>query len=81
MLDDAREYILVGPVASYERHGFGLYLTVLREGRCRWDVWTTETRKRLLMWILVLFLPRFWSKGYALESAFAVKAHGRIPWG
>jgi len=25
-LDDARQYILNGPVASYERHGFGLCL-------------------------------------------------------
>jgi len=27
---DARGYILDGPVASYERHGFGLYLVGVR---------------------------------------------------
>ena len=27
--DDARKYILNGPVASYDRHGFGLYLIKL----------------------------------------------------
>ena len=30
-LDDARDYILTGPMASYERHGFGLYLVELKE--------------------------------------------------
>ena len=30
-LDDARQYILNGPVASYERNGFGLYLVELKE--------------------------------------------------
>src|SRR5476651_135076 len=32
-LDDARDYILTGPLASYERFGFGMYLTVLKEDR------------------------------------------------
>ncbi len=26
-IEDAREYLATGPLASYERHGFGLYLT------------------------------------------------------
>ncbi len=30
-LIDARDYILTGPVDSYERFGFGLYLTLLKE--------------------------------------------------
>jgi RimJ/RimL family protein N-acetyltransferase len=30
-LDDARQYILNGPVESYERNGFGLYLVALKE--------------------------------------------------
>src|SRR2546429_7874449 len=30
-LDDARNYILNGPVASYEQFGFGLYATDLKE--------------------------------------------------
>ena len=31
-LDDAREYILTGPVDSYEQHGFGLYMARLKNG-------------------------------------------------
>ena len=30
-LEDARQYILTGPVASYERYGFGLLLVELKE--------------------------------------------------
>ena len=30
-LDDARDYLREGPMASYERHGFGLYLVELKE--------------------------------------------------
>ncbi len=30
-LDEARNYVLTGPIASYERHGFGLYKVELRE--------------------------------------------------
>ncbi len=29
--DDARDYLLAGPLTSYERHGFGLYGIELRE--------------------------------------------------
>ena len=31
-LADAREYMLKGPIDSYERHGFGLYAACLRDG-------------------------------------------------
>ena len=30
-LADAKQYILSGPIASYERHGFGLFLVELKE--------------------------------------------------
>jgi RimJ/RimL family protein N-acetyltransferase len=76
-LADAREYILQGPIASYERHGFGLYLTVLKEGAVPMGICGLLKREALAdVDIGFAFLPRFWSKGYALESALAVKAHG-----
>lgn len=31
-LEDARDYILKGPVEMYTRMGFGLYLTEMKEG-------------------------------------------------
>jgi len=76
-LDDAREYILRGPIASYQRHGFGLYLTVLKEGAAPIGMCGLLKRESLAdVDIGFAFLPRFWSKGYALESALAVKAYG-----
>ena len=76
-LEDAREYILQGPIASYERHGFGLYLTALKEGAMPIGMCGLLKRESLAdVDIGFAFLPRFWSKGYALESALAVKAYG-----
>jgi RimJ/RimL family protein N-acetyltransferase len=77
-LDDARNYILTGPMASYERFGFGLWLTLLKEsgvpiGIC--GLLKRETLKDVDLGFA--FLPQFWRKGYAMESAIAVMAHGR----
>jgi RimJ/RimL family protein N-acetyltransferase len=77
-LEDARQYILNGPVASYERNGFGLYLVELKEsytpiGMCgflkREDLPDPD--------IGFAFLPEFWSKGFAFEAAAALLQDGR----
>ena len=77
-LDDARAYILKGPVAMYERHGFGLYVTELKAegvpiGICG------LVRRDFLDDVDVGFalLPRFWGQGYAYESASAVMEYGK----
>jgi RimJ/RimL family protein N-acetyltransferase len=76
-LADAREYILQGPVASYERHGFGLYLVAIREGAVPIGMCGLLKRESLPdVDIGFAFLPGFWSQGYALEAAAAVKADG-----
>src|SRR5258707_6327278 len=77
-LDDARNYILNGPVASYGRFGFGLYLIQQKEsgfpiGIC--GLLKRETLKDVDLGFA--FLPQFWRKGYAFESATAVMAYGR----
>jgi RimJ/RimL family protein N-acetyltransferase len=77
-LDDARGYILKGPVDSYERFGFGLYLTLLKESGV--PIGLCGLLKRELMEgpeVGYAFLPQFWSKGYAFESAAAVMAYGK----
>jgi RimJ/RimL family protein N-acetyltransferase len=75
---DAREYIAAGPVASYRRFGFGLYLVSLR-GRGE-PIGICGLLKRDTLPDADLgfaFLSRHWSKGYAVESARAVLEHGR----
>lgn len=81
-LDDAREYIRAGPVASYEEHGFGLYLTALKESGVSIGICGLLKRESLDdVDIGFAFLPRHWSNGYGLESASAVMEYGRATLG
>ena len=75
---DAVQYIQAGPIASYERFGFGLYLVELKEtgvsiGMC--GLLKRDTLPEVD--IGFAFLPSYWSLGYALESASAVMNYGR----
>jgi RimJ/RimL family protein N-acetyltransferase len=77
-LEDARRYIVNGPMASYEQHGFGLYLTVRKEDEAPIGICGLLKRESLAdVDVGFAFLPRYWSKGYALESARAVVDYGR----
>lgn len=77
-LDDACAYILKGPVASYERFGFGLYAVLLKESGSPIGICGLVKRETLEdADVGFALLPQFWSKGYAFESAFAVMAYGR----
>ena len=77
-LDGAKAYITNGPVASYARTGFGLYLVELRQtgesmGMC--GLIRRNTLKDVD--IGYAFLPRYWSKGYAFEAAQAMKQYAQ----
>ena len=72
-LADARKYLQNGPIGSYEKHGFGMFLVSTKEslvpvGMCglvQRDEFENPD-------IGFAFLRRFWAQGYALESARAV---------
>jgi RimJ/RimL family protein N-acetyltransferase len=75
---DARHYILQGPMRSYERFGFGLYLTELKETRIPIGICGLLKRDQLNdVDVGFAFLPQFWRQGYAFESASAMLAYGR----
>ena len=77
-LDDARAYLLNGPIAMYAREGFGLYLAVLKASGDPVGLCGLIRRDGLAdVDIGFAFLPAFRGQGYALESAAAVMAHGR----
>ena len=77
-IDDARDYILRGPVDSYERFGFGLYLTELKDDGVPIGICGLLKRESLKdVDIGFAFLPQFWKQGYAFESASAVLTYGR----
>ena len=71
--DDARRYILNNLAASYPKFGFGLYLVELKESGASIGMCGLIKRDSLEdADIGFAFLERFWSKGYAFESASAV---------
>ena len=77
-LDDARSYILRVPVASYEKNGFGLNLVSLRESGVSIGMCGLIKRDALEdVDIGYAFLPEYWSSGYAVEAAIAVKEYAR----
>jgi len=77
-IQDAERYIERGPVEMYRRLGFGLYLVELKENGAPIGICGLIKREALLDVDLgFAFLPRFWSSGYAFESASAVMSYAR----
>ena len=77
-VEDARAYILNGPVASYEKHGFGLWMVETKESETHIGICGLLKREVLEdVDIGYALLPEFWSKGYALESASGVLSYAR----
>lgn len=77
-LEDARSYILKGPVEMYARHGFGLWLVELKEGSIAVGICGLIKRESLEDIDLgFAFIPDYWRRGYAFESAKAVMVYGK----
>lgn len=77
-LEDASNYIVNGPMAMYDRMGFGLYLTELKDDHTPIGLCGLIKRDTLEdVDIGFAFLPQFRSQGYAYEAASAVVAYGR----
>ena len=75
---DAVRYIQDGPLASYERFGFGLYLVELKETGVPMGICGLLKRDSLPdVDVGFAFLPSYWSQGYAFEAAAAVMTYGR----
>jgi [ribosomal protein S5]-alanine N-acetyltransferase len=69
-IEGAKAYITDGPVASYAKNGFGLYLVELKESSESMGMCGLIRRNTLQdVDIGYAFLPKFWSKGYAFEAA------------
>ena len=77
-LEDAHNYIVNGPIQSYQRLGFGLYLVELKTTSVPIGICGLLKRDTLDdVDIGFAFLPEFWASGYGFESARAVMAHER----
>jgi RimJ/RimL family protein N-acetyltransferase len=77
-LGDAHDYVAKGPVNSYRAHGYGLYRVDIKASGAPAGLCGLVRREGLNGPDLgYAFLPEFWSRGYALESARAVLAYAR----
>ncbi|HKS10648.1 MAG TPA: GNAT family N-acetyltransferase [Pyrinomonadaceae bacterium] len=77
-LEDARQYLLNGPIASYERHGFGLMLVALKDSNVPAGMCGLLKRDELPdPDIGFAFVPDYWGKGFAFEAATAVMNDAR----
>lgn len=77
-LETARSYLLNGPMAMYERNGFGLYLIVRKEDQAPLGMCGLIKRDMLPDVDLgFALLPVYYNQGYAGEAARAALALGR----
>lgn len=77
-LEQSRAYLRNGPIASYARHGFGMYLVEPREGGAPIGLCGLVARDGLpAPDIGFAFLPAYYGRGLAFEAAAATLAHAR----
>jgi len=70
---DAHEYLRNGPIGSYEKNGFGMFIVRLASDREPIGICGLIQREQFDAPDLgFAFLRRFWAQGYAQESAAAV---------
>lgn len=75
-VDQARDYIQKGPLASYEKFGFGLWMVETKSANVPIGICGLIKREVLEdVDIGYALLPEFWSQGYALESASGVMTY------
>jgi RimJ/RimL family protein N-acetyltransferase len=81
-LDDARNYLVSGPLESYRRFGFGLYCLCLRAGGERIGICGLVKRETLAdVDVGFALLPQYGGHGYATEAARAVLDYARAALG
>ena len=72
-IDDAKDYIIQGPLAMYASLGFGLCTVELKDPACPVGICGLMKRDYLdAADIGFAFLPAYWGKGYAYEAATAI---------
>jgi sterol 3beta-glucosyltransferase len=77
-IEDARNYILKGPVDSYKQHGFGFYIVELKQTGTPMGICGLAKRDFLDdVDIGYAFMPQFCGQGYAFEAARAVLSHAQ----
>lgn len=77
-LEDARRYLLNGPIASYNVHGFGILLVELKDSQTPIGMCGLIKREELpAPDIGFAFLPDYWRQGFAFEAATRIMNDAR----
>lgn len=77
-IEQARQFLVQGHIASYERHGYGHYLVELQDGHVAIGSCGLIHREAIgEVDVGYALLPAWWSQGYAFEAASAVMEYGR----
>ena len=81
-LEDAPRYLRDGPLAMYEKYGFGLWHTARKSDGAAIGMCGLLKRDNLPdVDIGYAFFPEYWGQGYALEAAEATMRHGARKYG
>lgn len=81
-LEDAKNYLLAGPIKSYEQNGFGLWMVEEKDSGLPAGMCGLIKREALDdVDVGFAFLPAFCGKGYATESSLAVIEYGKTKLG
>lgn len=81
-VDDARRYLRDGPMAMYERYGFGLWHVSRKTDGAAIGLCGLLRRDNLPdVDVGYALLPEFWGNGYALEAVSATLRHAAQKFG
>ncbi|WP_261319292.1 GNAT family N-acetyltransferase [Microbulbifer agarilyticus] len=76
-LEDARQYILRGPIAMYASHGLGMYCVELKDGTPIGQSGLMRRAELDNVEVGFAYLPQYRGQGYALEAATAAMQWGK----
>lgn len=77
-LEDAKNYLINGPMASYRENGFGLYLVQLKSNKTPIGMCGLVNRPTLKdVDIGFALLPEYEGKGFGFESALATMEYAQ----
>jgi RimJ/RimL family protein N-acetyltransferase len=74
-IKDAHRYMREGPMAMYEKYGFGLWHTALKDGTFIGMCGLLKRDHLPAPDVGYAFLPPFWGQGFAHEAAAATLHH------
>jgi RimJ/RimL family protein N-acetyltransferase len=80
-IDDAHRYLREGPMAMYDKFGFGLWHTARKDGVAAGLCGLLKRDNLPDVDVGYAFLPQFWGQGFALEAAAATLRHGAQKFG